>query len=94
MNSIKKNISVCLTPEQFHHYADNKSIVVVVDILRATSVISTVFEYGIHEVIPVQSINEALTYNNKDGYIIAAERNTKIIDGFKFGNSPFHYMNS
>ena len=86
-------ISVCFTPEQFYHYSDLNSIVVVVDVLRATSVISTVFEYGINAVIPVKSIDEALVYKDKNEYIIAAERNTNIVQGFEFGNSPFHYIN-
>ena len=49
-------ISVCFTPEQFYHYSDLNSIVVVVDVLRATSVISTVFEYGINAVVPEKSL--------------------------------------
>ena len=82
---MKNKISVCLTPELFHHYADNSSIVVVVDILRATSVISTAFEQGISSIIPVQSIDDALSYRNRKEYIIAAERNTHLVDGFDFG---------
>ena len=37
----KRNISVCFTADQFYKFSDGKSTVVVVDILRATSVIST-----------------------------------------------------
>ena len=81
-----RNISVCFTPNQFEKYADEKSIVVIVDLLRATSVISTAFENGINAIIPVQTLNEALKYKNKEGYILAAERNTKPIEGFTYGN--------
>ena len=45
----KKNISVCFTAEQFKKYADGKSTVVVIDLLRATSVISTAFECGVSQ---------------------------------------------
>ena len=90
----KKKISVCFTPDQFEKYADEKSTVVIVDLLRATSVISTAFEYGVKYVIPVQTLQEALAYKNKEGYILAAERNTKLVEGFIYGNSPYHYMNS
>lgn len=92
--SEKKNISVCFTADQFHKYADGKSTVVVVDLLRATSVISTAFMEGVKEIIPVQTLEEALNYKGKEGYIVAAERNAKPIEGFDYGNSPFHYINS
>ena len=85
------NIKVCFSVDLFHKYKDNKSIVVVVDILRATSVISTAFEYGIKEVIPVKSLKETLEFNNRKDHILAAERNTVRIKGFNYGNSPFHY---
>ena len=89
-----KNISVCFTADQFEKYADGKSTVVVVDVLRATSVISTAFIEGVEAVIPVQTLDEALSYKGKEGYIVAAERNAKPIEGFDFGNSPFHYINA
>lgn len=92
--SEKKNISVCFTADQFHKYADGNSTVVVVDLLRATSVISTAFMEGVKEIIPVQTLEEALNYKGKEGYIVAAERNAKPIEGFDYGNSPFHYINS
>ena len=91
--SKKKNILVCFTPIQFKQLVINDAIVVVVDILRATSVISTAFKNGIKEVIPVQKLEDAIKYKDKDNHIVAAERNTNIIEGFDFGNSPFHYIN-
>ena len=90
----KKNISVCLTPDQFKKYSDKKSIVVVIDLLRATSVISTAFENGIDSIIPVETLDKALEYKNKEGYILAAERETKLVEGFTYGNSPYQYINS
>ena len=81
----KKKISVCFTPDQFEKYTDIKATVVVVDLLRATTVISTAFEYGINSIIPVKTIEEALDYKNKEGYIIAAERNTNPVKGFLYG---------
>ena len=90
----QKNISVCFTSDQFDKYADGKSTVVIVDLLRATSVISTAFMQGVKSIIPVQSLEEALLYKGKEGYIVAAERNAKPIEGFNFGNSPFHYINA
>ncbi len=91
---MKRNISVCFTPDQFHLFADGKSTVVVVDLLRATSVISTAFDQGVKAIIPVQTLEQALEYKGKEGYIVAAERNAMPIEGFDFGNSPYHYINA
>ena len=90
----KKNISVCFTTDQFEKYADDKSTVVVVDLLRATSVISTAFECGVSTIIPVRTLEEARKYKAVKNHIIAAERNTLPIEGFDYGNSPFHYINA
>ena len=92
---MRKNLSIktSLSPVYFEKYTDNESIVVVIDILRATSVISTAFHYGVKEIIPVQTLDQALEFKAKENHIVAAERNAMLIDGFDFGNSPFHYMN-
>ena len=92
--SIRRNIRVCLSTNQFEKYADGKSTVVVIDLLRATSVISTAFECGINAIIPVKTVEDALGYKDVKDYIIAAERNTLKIEGFDYGNSPYHYINS
>ena len=38
--------------------------------------------------------NIPLEYKGKEGCIVAAERNAKPIEGFDYGNSPFHYINA
>ena len=94
MMNVKRKIQVCLSTDYFFKYADNKSIVVVVDLLRATTVISVAFENGVSSIIPVKTLNEAIKYKNQKNHIIAAERNTLPIEGFDYGNSPYHYLNS
>jgi len=86
------NVKVCLSPSLFPIYSDRKSIVVVVDILRATSAICTALEQGVKSIIPVSTIEDALEYKENDEYIIAAERNGKIVSGFDLGNSPTDYF--
>lgn len=89
------NIQVCLVSDLFsNHIISNDTTVVVVDLLRATSVISTAFHFGIKEVIPVSTLEEAKKYLTNINTIVAAERNAEPIDGFKYGNSPFQYMNN
>lgn len=93
MNDTRKHVEVCFTPEEYVHYKDEFEIVVVIDVLRATSAICAAFENGIKAIIPVPTIEEALEYKEK-GYLVGAERKGKIVEGFDFGNSPFSYMNA
>jgi 2-phosphosulfolactate phosphatase len=86
-----KKIDVCLTPELLHLHNIENSIVVVVDIFRATSCMTTAFANGVEAIIPVATINECVAYQQK-GYLAAAERDGKTPEGFDFDNSPFSYM--
>ncbi|MDX2195006.1 MAG: 2-phosphosulfolactate phosphatase [Cytophagales bacterium] len=89
----KIEFEVCLTPELLHlHNLEHKSVVVV-DILRATSCMVTAMAHGVAGIVPVQSLDECREYQNK-GYICAAERDGKKIEGFELDNSPFSYMDS
>ena len=87
------NIKVCLTPSLFPIYSDRESIVVVVDILRATSAICTALDLGVKSITPVSTIEDALDYKDREEYVLAAERNGKIVRGFDLGNSPTDYFN-
>ena len=87
-----KKLSVCLSPKLFECYNTENNIIVIIDLFRATSVISTAFEFGISKIIPVTSLEDALKFKNKKNHILAAERNTKLVEGFNYGNSPYHYM--
>lgn len=84
------NIEVCITPKLFDQYSLSNKIVVIVDILRATTIITTMFHQGLKKLIPVKDIDEARKYKGK-GYLISAERNGKKIDFADFGNSPFDF---
>ena len=90
-----RNINVCLVSDLFENYPlSENTIVVVVDLLRATTVISTAFNFGVKEIIPVPSLEIAKTYIDREDFIVAAERNAMPIKGFDYGNSPFQYMNN
>jgi 2-phosphosulfolactate phosphatase len=85
-------VEVCFSPCDFHQYEEGFDLIVVIDVLRATSAICTAIENGVKGIIPVSSLEEAREYQKK-GYIVAAERNGAVVDGFDLGNSPYSYMN-
>jgi 2-phosphosulfolactate phosphatase len=84
-------VDACFSPHLYPVYKDEDSIVVIIDVLRATSAICTAFEHGAEKVIPVASIAEAKAYKDK-GFKVGAERDGIMVEGFDFGNSPFSYM--
>jgi 2-phosphosulfolactate phosphatase len=86
-----RNIDVCLTPELLHLFELEGKIVVVVDVLRATSCMTTAIAHGVKKIIPVATLEECAEYK-KLGFITAAERDGKTAEGFDLGNSPFSYM--
>lgn len=88
----KPKVEVCFTPNMFPLYAEDFEVVVVIDVLRATSAICTAFHYGVDKIIPVSTLDQAIEYKDK-GFHVAAERKGKIVSGFKFGNSPLTYTN-
>lgn len=68
-------------------------IVVVIDILRATSCMVTALAHGVEAIIPVATLEECKALGEK-GYLTAAERDGKKAAGFDLGNSPFSYMDN
>ena len=84
-------LEVSFSPKLYSSYASDDAIVVVIDILRASSAICTAFQHGAKSLIPVSSIEEAREYQEK-GYLVGAERGGEVVEGFDFGNSPYSYM--
>jgi len=87
----RKRVEVCFTPGEYEYFKGEYDIVVVIDVLRATSAICAAFQNGIKSIIPVATIDEAREYQKK-GYLVGAERKGQIVEGFDFGNSPFSYI--
>jgi 2-phosphosulfolactate phosphatase len=88
---IKPTIEVCLSPALLHTYNLQNKIAVVIDVLRATSTICTALHNGASKIIPVASIDECMAYSIHSDYLLAAERDAKLPDGFVYGNSPKQY---
>lgn len=87
----QREVQVCFTPYLYPLFEKVEQVVVVVDILRATSAICTAIAHKIDAIIPVETIEEAKSYYQKN-FIVAGERNGEKLDGFELGNSPFSYM--
>lgn len=85
-------LDVCLSPSLIPLYKVENYIVVIIDIFRATSSICYGIENGAQAIIPVSEVEECAAYRDKGaGYLLAAERDGSVVDGFDFGNSPFSY---
>ena len=87
-------VNVLLSPNNVDELYFTSKTTVVIDILRATSVIVQALNNGAKEVIPVGSIDFAMkiSVNAHGGQtLLCGERNTKMIDGFDLGNSPQDY---
>ena len=91
MQSELPRIEACYSPRDFYQYQEGFELIVVIDVLRATSAICVAIENGVKGIIPVETVDEAREYLNK-GYIAAAERGGKIVEGFPMGNSPISYL--
>lgn len=83
-------VEVCFTPELYRFYHNPEAIVVIADILRATTAIVTAFENGADKIIPVASVEEAKKHKEQ-GYLLAAERDGVVLDFADFGNSPYNF---
>ena len=86
----KRNLETCFSPALFEAEGHANSIVVIIDILRASSAICTAFANGAFSIIPVAEVAEAMDYKSR-GYLVAAERDGYVLDFADFGNSPFNF---
>ncbi len=91
MTSSKPTLYTCLSPALLHLYDVSSSIVVIIDVLRATSTIATALHNGAKEVIPVDSVTDCIRIGAAMGGITAGERDGKVAEGLSYGNSPFEY---
>ncbi len=86
-----KHIETCFSPMLFQLFEKQGRLIVVADIFRATSSICAAFGNGAKEIIAVSEKSECLKYKEK-GYIVAGEREGKILDYADMGNSPDDFL--
>ncbi len=82
---------VCLSPDLIHRYNIKEKVVVIVDILRATSCITTGIAHGVNSIVPVADLSACAAWVAKK-FLCCGERNGEKVAGFDMGNSPYEFM--
>jgi len=91
MSNNKPALFTSLSPALLHLYDVSSSIVVIIDVLRATSTIATALHNGAKAIIPVDSVAECIRIGKQIDAITAGERDGQVAEGLQYGNSPFEY---
>ncbi|MBK6936184.1 MAG: 2-phosphosulfolactate phosphatase [Chitinophagaceae bacterium] len=89
--SKKPFLHTCISPALLHLYDISNSVVVIIDVFRATSTIASALYNGAKAVIPVDSVPKAIEISKRIDGIAAGERDGMIAEGLKHGNSPLEY---
>ncbi|MGZ8509423.1 MAG: 2-phosphosulfolactate phosphatase [Chitinophagaceae bacterium] len=87
----KPTLHTSLSPALLDLYDVSNSIVVIIDVLRATSTIATALFNGAKCVIPVDSVTRCMEIGRQIEGITAGERDGQVAEGLEYGNSPFEY---
>jgi 2-phosphosulfolactate phosphatase len=87
----RPSLYTSLSPALLHLYNVRDCVVVVIDILRATSTIATALYNGAKSIIPVDSVEKCMRLGRDMECITAGERDGKIAEGLQYGNSSFDY---
>jgi 2-phosphosulfolactate phosphatase len=84
-------VEVCFSPKLYTEILTRDNfIVILVDILRASTSICAAFENGVKAIIPVATLEEARKLKDQ-GYLVASEQDGKKLDFADFGNSAFSF---
>ena len=87
----RRTVEVCLSPKLFDDTVTTGDFVVVlVDILRATTTICTAVGNGVEAIIPVGTHDEARRLK-AEGFLVASEKDGVQVDFADFGNSAFSF---
>ena len=85
-------LETCFSPSLLHLYDIKDSIVVIIDVFRATSTIAAVLHNGAAEIIPVDSVAKCIELGAQiPNSLTAGERDGKVAEGLQHGNSPLEY---
>ncbi len=85
-------LEVCLSPSLLHLYDFQESVVVIIDIFRATTTMVSALYHGASSVVPVAEVDECIRLGEATpDSITAGERDGWIAEGLQYGNSPSLY---
>ncbi|MBM4162379.1 MAG: 2-phosphosulfolactate phosphatase [Ignavibacteria bacterium] len=87
-------IDLCFNPVDLDELQLRDKNVVVIDVLRSSTTIAVALSNGAREIIPVESIENAVKISGSlfgEVTLRGGERNGKMIQGFNLGNSPLEY---
>ncbi len=87
----KPTIHTSLSPALLHLCDLSNSVVVIIDVFRATSTIASALYNGAKCVIPVDTVPKAIEISKSIDGIAAGERDGMIAEGLQHGNSPLEY---
>jgi 2-phosphosulfolactate phosphatase len=88
----EEKVKIWLGAEGAEQAAKSSDIIIVVDVLRASSTIITAIANGALSVIPVLTVKQAIALARATpDSILGGERNGLRIRGFGLGNSPLEY---
>jgi 2-phosphosulfolactate phosphatase len=90
---VKMKVDLIISADDIRDDKIKDKSVVVIDMLRATSVIVTAVKNGCKGVIPVLTVEEALdtVALDRKKFILGGERKALKIEGFDCSNSPLEY---
>lgn len=93
---VEMQISTSLLPRPGRITAGSTDVAVVIDVLRATSVMATALAAGASQIVTCREVNEAMDLANRYSPrpLLCGERGCKPIEGFDLGNSPAEYDSS
>jgi len=80
-----------LSPALLNLYNVKDTVVVIIDVFRATSTIATALYNGATKIVPVSGVDDCIAMGKKLNAITAGERDGKVIEGLQYGNSPAEY---
>jgi len=87
----KFSVEVCFSPALYREILTREDfIVVLTDILRASTSVCAAFENGARSIIPVATLEEARQLKEQ-GFLVASEQDGKKLDFADFGNSAFQF---
>ncbi|TXI33452.1 MAG: 2-phosphosulfolactate phosphatase [Niabella sp.] len=89
--SQKPTLYTSLSPALLHLYDLRETVVVIIDVFRATSTIASALFNDARCIIPVDTVSKAIEISKNLGGIAAGERDGKLAEGLSHGNSPLEY---